>query len=389
MLEKYVSTSHPCSSPDMVVLCLYIMAGLCGVCGFLGAFWIILRGGSAENSSLVSIWMSGLGVLVIGFAGGTMFWAMGWIVKQRHVTLVEQQRLLQHITSALQTSLGSSHPPQPPSQSVSDIAHATNQLQNDLQKKMLDQILNQLTQLNTNVLLTSDQRKEKYQQVQEGMIDQLSQQISDAIESEQFEEAETLTDRLTDYADESLVGVFREKIISARQKNVQLLVAGQSQRVADLMAVSRFDEAVDLAQNLHGKFPSTPEVSTLLDRVKHDAQTFTQEQCHRLYAEIQSAGEARHWKAALTAAHKLMEEFPDSQQAKQTRAIMPTIVDNTRIEEVRELRTKIIDMIERRRYADAIEMANHVIENYPETAAADELRNQIANLIERSKTPQG
>ena len=365
------------------------MAGLCGVCGFLGAFWIILRGGSAENSSLVSIWMSGLGVLVIGFAGGTMFWAMGWIVKQRHVTLVEQQRLLQHITSALQTSLGSSHPPQPPSQSVSDIAHATNQLQNDLQKKMLDQILNQLTQLNTNVLLTSDQRKEKYQQVQEGMIDQLSQQISDAIESEQFEEAETLTDRLTDYADESLVGVFREKIISARQKNVQLLVAGQSQRVADLMAVSRFDEAVDLAQNLHGKFPSTPEVSTLLDRVKHDAQTFTQEQCHRLYAEIQSAGEARHWKAALTAAHKLMEEFPDSQQAKQTRAIMPTIVDNTRIEEVRELRTKIIDMIERRRYADAIEMANHVIENYPETAAADELRNQIANLIERSKTPQG
>jgi tetratricopeptide (TPR) repeat protein len=389
MPEQKTSSFHTSSSPDMVVACLYIMAGLCAVCGALGAFWIILRGNSAENSSLVSIWMSGLGVLVIGFAGATMFWAMGWIVKQRHITLIEQQKLLQRITSALQTPLGDPHLPPPPSQSTPDITTLTSKSQSDLHKKLLDQILNQLTQLNTNVLLSSDQRTEKYQQVQENIIDQLSQQITDAIESEQFEDAEALTKRLADYADKSLVEVCRGKITDARQKIMQLLVEEQSQRLADLMAVSRFDEAVDLAKDLHGKFPSTPEVNTLLERVKREAQTFTQEQCHRLYAEIQSAGEARHWKAALTAAHKLMEEFPDSPQAKQTRAIMPTIVDNTRIEEVRELRTRIIDMMERRRYADALEMANHVIENYPETAAADELRNQIAHLRERSKTSQG
>ena len=152
------------------------------------------------------------------------------------------------------------------------------------------------------------------------------------------------------------------------------------------MAVSRFDEAVDLAKNLQDQFPALPEANKLLERVQYEAQTFTQEQCKRLYAEIQSAGEARLWKAALAAAHKLMEEFPDTPQAKQTRAIMPTIVDNTRIEEVREIRNRIVDMMERHRYSDALELANHVIENYPETAAADELRKQIVNLRELSKT---
>ena len=380
MLEKNLPSPDQSSSPDMIIICLYTVACLCTAGGALGAFWIILRGGS-ESSTPAGVWMSGLGVLLTGFAGGAMFWAMGWIVKQKHTTIALQQRLLQHLTDVSQkTDVVTT--PLPPSQPSPVTTPATDHVQTEI----LNRIVNQLNQLNTNVLMTAEQRKEKYQQARESIIDQLSQQISDAIENGQLDNADALTNQLAGYADKSLVEVFREKIINARQKTVQLLVEGQSQRVADLMAVSRFDEAVDLAKNLHGKFPSSPEVNTLLERVKHEAQTFTQEQCRRLYAEIESAARARQWKAALTAAHKLMEQFPDTPQAKQTRAIMPTIVDNTRIEEVRDLRTRIIDMMERHRYSEALELANHVMENYPETAAADELRNQIANLRELSKS---
>ena len=170
MVEKNAISSSQSSSPDIIILCLNIMAGLCAAGGALGAFWIILGGSSSENSTLAGIWMSGLGVLLMGFGSGTMFWGMGWIVKQHHQAHRVQQKLLQHLTATSQTPLVINQPPLPSGISTPDTSPATNQLQTEL----LNRILNQLGQLSTNVLLTGEQRQEKYQQVQENIIDQLS-----------------------------------------------------------------------------------------------------------------------------------------------------------------------------------------------------------------------
>ncbi|MCK5113945.1 MAG: tetratricopeptide repeat protein [Phycisphaerae bacterium] len=373
---KNNSTSQQDSSPSIIIFGLYVMAGLSAVFGPLGAFWIILSGATGENPNLASAWMSGLGILLLGFGAGTLFWGMGWIIRQRHLTLAVQKKLLQQL-SVTSASDSASQPPLP--SNISALGAGAPAM-NHQQTELLNRILDQLGQLSTNVLLPAEQRTQKYHQLRENIIDELSQQITQAIEDEQLDAAETLTKRLADYADKSLVEVFQEKIATSRKKKLLLLVEGHSQRVTDLMAVSKFDEAIGLAQKLKDKFPAAPEAKSLLQRVKYEAETYTKEQCTRLYAEVQSAGEARQWTAALAAAHKLMEEFPDSSQAEKTRVMMPTIVDNTRIEEVREIRNRILDMMERRRYSEALELANQVIENYPETAAAEELRGQIAHL---------
>ena len=62
--------------------------------------------------------------------------------------------------------------------------------------------------------------------------------------------------------------------------------------------------------------------------------------------------------------------------------MLSTIQDNARLEEVRELRDQIRDLIERRRYADAIEYAQDLIQRFPDTKAAEELGRQMARLRE-------
>jgi len=41
-------------------------------------------------------------------------------------------------------------------------------------------------------------------------------------------------------------------------------------------------------------------------------------------------------------------------------------------------------MIERKRFAEALEVARQVVERYPETAVAEELRQQMPRLVERA-----
>jgi len=106
-----------------------------------------------------------------------------------------------------------------------------------------------------------------------------------------------------------------------------------------------------------------------------------------LYREVQRHAEARRWREALEAAHRFIDAFPQSVDADAVRAMLPTIEGNARIEEVRAIRDRIRDLIERRRYAEAVEVAEDVIARFPETRAAEELCRQLDRLRELSRAP--
>jgi hypothetical protein len=61
---------------------------------------------------------------------------------------------------------------------------------------------------------------------------------------------------------------------------------------------------------------------------------------------------------------------------------MTTLEQNARIEEVRQLRDEMRDMIERRRYAEALEIAKDAMKRFPQSHFAVELKGQIARLRE-------
>ena len=77
-----------------------------------------------------------------------------------------------------------------------------------------------------------------------------------------------------------------------------------------------------------------------------------------------------------------LEAYPAGPEAESVRSQMETLRSNARIEEARELRDRILEMINRRRFSEALELARDLVGRFPDTAAAAELTRQMARLEE-------
>ena len=119
-----------------------------------------------------------------------------------------------------------------------------------------------------------------------------------------------------------------------------------------------------------------------------ESTAFHRDQRQRLYGEVQRNADARRWGQALDAATQLVETHPGSGEADSAGAMLTTLKDNARIEEVRGLRDHIRDMIKRRRYAEAVEVARDVMQRFPDSQAAVDLIDQIG-LLEKLAAEEG
>ncbi len=259
-----------------------------------------------------------------------------------------------------------------------------------LEQRLLQEILAQLRDLNENLLLTDEQRDAKRALRQQRLRDGFGARVREAVEADAFGTA----DRLLDQFDERLPGDeaaedLRRQVAEARAAGIERDVKETTRRVNDLMAVSEFARAEADARALCERYPEDERASDLLGRVRRESTTFQGERRERMYREVEREAEARHWRSALAAARRFIEAFPDSVDADAVRAMLPTMEDNARIEEVRELRDYIKDLIERRRYAEAAEAAEDVIRRFPDTRAAAELRRQRQRLHELARAPSG
>ncbi len=366
--EETDSVDHPGIAGALVV-CLYVLAGISVAAGIiLAAGWVLRVTPHAAEASF--LWIRALSFLLEGLVLGSLLCAAGWLIQQREESSMMQRRILRLLADRLNNPdaplLQQETPSSPPSSEDSDI---------------LQEILQQLSELNINVLLSDEKREAKRLCREAELVDQRFRQVDLALREDAFDQAEEILQELNrEVPDDPRLEVMNARIQQAREAFMRKLLQGQMQRAGDLMSVSRFDEAMNLAEELHQQYPESPEADNLLNRVRRKAGTFQSEQRRRLLTLIQECGEARQWGSALAGAHRLLEIYGDSEEAQNVRAMMPTLVDNARIEEVREYRDRIVEMMEQLRYAEAVELAEKVMENYPETAAAEELRRQIPRL---------
>jgi len=82
----------------------------------------------------------------------------------------------------------------------------------------------------------------------------------------------------------------------------------------------------------------------------------------------------------LEAARRLVQEHAESPEAEEVSVTLPTLEANARIAEARLLRDDIRSLLERRRYGEALLAAERILQEFPETQAASELRVQIERL---------
>ena len=373
--------SAPSSTVSGQVICLYVLAILSALGGVVLAMRCFLQE-PAPAAAPADVWLEGFGFLFGGFGAAVVFWVASLFLSRQRELL----RILQTLTRLLAEKPMPTAPPAQPCRDDAKPATPPPVPAVDLNEEMLSRILLQLEELNRNILLSPDQRESMLQERQNRLIEESVRLAEAALAEGNFELAEEVINRrCLDIPGDSQLEELRQRIQNGQHEQRQALIASQSQRAADLMSVARFDEAVRLAEQLQQQYPASTDADNLLDRVQREADTYQSEQRRRLYAVVQEHAEARQWTDALAAAHRLTETYPESPEAVKVHTLMPTLVDNTRIQEVRQFRDRIVDMMDRRRYAEAVDIARHVVENYPETAAAEELRAQMPQLTELAK----
>lgn len=377
------------ASPLALVFSLLALAVVFVVLGLAAALTVVTLDLLAGRASLATLAWA-IPALVGGWGLGAGFWALAWLCRRAYQQELNQRRMVR----ALEVLAGQPVSPggeaagagaERPADAGGEAPGPGGRLGADQVKTLLAE----LRELNLNVLLSEQQRQAKRQYVVQTQADRLARQIEQAAGSGDLGAAEDDLDRLLRLAPDSpRISDLRDAIDKARAEAQAKEIRQARDRVEDLMSAGEFAQAGDVAEDVLAKYPSSPEAISLLARVRREAEAFAVDQRRRMYGQVEKEATGRRWRAALAAAETLLEAYPGSPEADAVRAQMETMKANARLEQVRQIRDEIRDLLSRHQYVEAVERARAVVERFPDTAAASELRAQMPKLEELAKSGQ-
>ncbi len=345
-----------------------VAAGVVGVA--LGVYTLVRAVGGGLTASAA---LGSAVIIVAGLTAGLLLWAVAAGLRRQHRHGLQMARILSNLETLNDRM-------------ASQGAAARSAGRGDgLQDEMWRDVLDQLAELNSNILL--DERRREAKRVQRLSVaeDRMTGQFEGALARHDFLGARAVLDDLIRLgAEGSVVEQWQQRIDAARREAEAREIQEAQRHCQELMAAGQFDQARAVAHDLHARHPTAGEATELVAHVNRQAKLHQQEQRRRMYAEIEKLVAARQWRKALTAGQELLTRHGGTPEADVLQARMDTLRDNARIEEVREKRDAIRDLIGRRRFAEALELADDVVRRFPETAAAEELRGQLDRLRERA-----
>lgn len=245
-----------------------------------------------------------------------------------------------------------------------------------------------LQDIRENTLLSDPERLKKKSRVEEDLLRSGRAMLTTLIQERDFAAARRMAeDLMRRFPDDPQTADLSTEVEKARERVEHGDVANITKQVNDLISISAWQRARDLAQQLQQRHPDSAEARNLLVRIEREFHIAQGEQQRRMYAEIQRYVTRKRWEEALAAANTFIERFPDTTDADALRIQVPTLQANAQIEYRQQLESQIMDLTRHGRYMEAVELARRVIERYPDSPQAEALRAQIGRLEELATDP--
>jgi len=242
-----------------------------------------------------------------------------------------------------------------------------------------------LTEISTNLMLSPQQLEIKRRQHQQQRSLVLAAQCRQAITQKDFAQAQQHIDRLREeIPDDPSQHSLADELQSAREQARQADIAEAGRDIQGSLASGSFEKALQVARELLEKYPNSPEVLAQVQRIEKQASASAAEKRIAKYKDVDALVQKRQWRPALAAAKVFVAAYPASDESKLINAQMTTLEENAQIEEVRELRDRIRDLINAQRFSEAHKLALDVVLRFPQTAAAEELRPQLDRLARKA-----
>lgn len=175
-----------------------------------------------------------------------------------------------------------------------------------------------------------------------------------------------------------------EQIEMARTKFETHDLRVASREIDDLIALGAWERAVEIVRHLRQRHPSSEQVEALARRVAAGRERATAEERARLMSQAQEATNRKEWVEALRLVEQVIDRFPDSLEAHDLRPQIPILRANVEIQTRQEMESQIREYVKQMRFADAVRVADELIAKYPESPQAAVLREQLPRLRQKA-----
>lgn len=235
-------------------------------------------------------------------------------------------------------------------------------------------VLARLTEIRDLMQVGSEATPESHGRLRTHLQRNAAEEIINAINTRRLGQArELLRDAEAAYGKTSTLERLHVKIDEAGERN-EPLDYGFTRRVAEeAIADGRWDLAEQSVQALFFDHPTSARCRRLWDDTRRA----------RLYAHIQARVADHHWAEALAATEEFLERFPGSSEADVLKGQVDTLRANAEILRRKQYETKFKELIATQNYREALRIARHVIDQYPESPQAGALRDQVPLLEKR------
>jgi hypothetical protein len=230
-------------------------------------------------------------------------------------------------------------------------------------------------------LLTDEQRQQRYQEQHEKRRAMAVQEAKAHAQNRQWTETEKALAQIEKQwpGDPALAAIRGEMELAQIEAENQSLEIAQSQ-IETEMSLSHWDQALSLARELADQFPTSVRSVTLLNRVEREHAIYTESTVQRLFDDIRHDSERRAWRRALDHAQILLAKFPDHPRSELIRKQIKTVQDNAEIEERQEQDARISELIRARRFREAIQLSEQLLEQFPASRQAETITKLLPRI---------
>jgi outer membrane protein assembly factor BamD (BamD/ComL family) len=157
-------------------------------------------------------------------------------------------------------------------------------------------------------------------------------------------------------------------------------------KVSDLLALSNYTAAIESVNAFLERYPAHLECQELARRIGQEERISIDSAANQLYDQIKSAVENRQWRTALDGIQQFLERHPEHARADKIRKQVRVIQKNAEIEERHEKEDRIKQLINTRRFNEAADLSEDLLQRFPDSPQAAYLSDLLPKLRERSLT---
>jgi len=178
---------------------------------------------------------------------------------------------------------------------------------------------------------------------------------------------------------------FRQELTRRRELAEEEELGALVARVEGHIEEGNWTQAQMTAERLARRFPESQRVVGLLERIRALADEDLQANKLQLEAAIKDLIQERRWQEAVEKTRLYLELYPDSPGASGLRDRLPRLERNAQTENRNRLLRSVKRAMNSRRYEDAYQKASEFLDRYPESKEAEVIRRDLDQLKERAE----